>query len=175
MNLAKMTTDQLLQELEALRIAQNLSYQNVADACNVSQATVIRAFKRQTEPTLDLLQKIAAAVGYEPHRETLVLQGYTQESYVEFLKQSIASEREDHKLREARAEAQYNMLINQKNRTIKYLSGILLLFAIGFISWLIVDVTHPDIGWFQRVASYYSTAETTTRGLLCERIIDLLM
>ena len=175
MNLAKIDQDQLLEELDALRIAQNLSYQNVADACNVSQSTVIRAFKHQTEPTLDLLQKIAATVGYEPHREPLVLQGYTQDAYVEFLQQSIAVEKEEHQLREARAEARHNMLINQKNRTIGYLSAILFIFALGFISWLIIDVTHPDIGWFQREAAYYSSTANTTWQLMCEQIKDLFV
>ena len=174
MNLANVAPDALLQELDALRIAQNLSYQNVADACNVSQSTVIRAFKHQTEPTLDLLQKIAATVGYEPHREPLVLHSYTQDAYVEFLQKSIAVEKEENQLREARAEARHNMLINQKSRTIAYLSAILFLFAVGFISWLIIDVTHPGIGWFQREASYYSSASDTWE-LLCARIEDLFI
>lgn len=158
MNLTNIATEQLIQELDALRISQNLSYQNVASACNVSQSTVIRAFKLQTEPTLDLLQKIAATVGYEPHREPLVLDGYTQDAYVDFLQRSLVTEREEHSLREARAEARHNMLMNQKNRTIAYLSAVLLLFAIGFITWLIVDVTHPQVGWFQREAYYGSTS-----------------
>lgn len=174
MNLAKIDQDQLLEELDALRIAQNLSYQNVADACNVSQSTIIRAFKHQTEPTLDLLQKIAATVGYEPHREPLVLQGYTQDAYVEFLQQSIAAEKEEHQLREARAEARHNMLINQKNRTIAYLAGILFIFALGFISWLIIDVTHPDIGWFQREAAIRSTVSETWNSM-CAQIKDLFI
>ena len=175
MNLAKMAPDQLIQELDALRIAQNLSYQNVADACNVSQSTVIRAFKHQTEPTLELLQKIAAAVGYEPNREPLVLQGYTQDAYVEYLQRSIIAEKEEHRLREARAEARHNMLINQKNRTIKYLSAILFVFAIGFITWLIVDVTHPTVGWFQREIAFHSSSDTNTWDMLCAYIKDLFI
>ena len=160
MNLTNINPEQLIEELDALRIAQNLSYQNVADACQVSQSTVIRAFKHQTEPTLDLLQKIAATVGYEPHREPLVLAGYTQDAYAEFLQRSLVAEREEHGLREARAEARHNMLMKQKNRTITYLSAILFLFAIGFISWLIVDVTHPEIGWFQREVAYYNSTSS---------------
>ena len=175
MNITKMPPDQLLQELDALRTAQNLSYQNVADACNVSQATIFRAFKRQTEPTLELLQKIAAAVGYEPEQETLVLKDYTQDAYVEFLQRTIAAEKEEHRLREARAEARHNMLMGQKNRTIKYLSAILFLFALGFITWLIVDVTHPTVGWFQREVAYHSTASTTAWTLLCNYVERLFV
>lgn len=154
MNLTKMAPDQLLQELDALRVSQNLSYQNVADACNVSQATVIRVFKHQTEPTLDILQKIAAAVRYEPTQEPLVLSGYTQDAYIDYLQKALQAEKEDHKLREARAEARHNMLLSQKDRTIAYLAAILFLFTIGFISWLIIDVTHPTVGWFQREVAY---------------------
>lgn len=162
MNITKMPADQLMHELDALRVSQNLSYQNVADACNVSQATIFRAFKRQTEPTLELLQKIASAVGYEPDREPLILQDYTQDAYVEYLQKSIAAEKEEHHLREARAEARHNMLINQKNRTIAYLSAILFVFALGFITWLIVDITHPTVGWFQREIAYHSNTGANT-------------
>ena len=158
MNLSNISTEQLLSELDALRISQNLSFQNVADACNVSQSTVIRAFKRKTEPTLDLLQKIAATVGYEPHREPVILEGYTQDAYVDFLQRTLATVKEENSLREARAEARHNMLINQKTRTIRYLAATLFLFAVGFITWLIIDVTHPDIGWFQRELGYYTDA-----------------
>ena len=175
MNLTQTTPEQLIQELDALRVSQNLSYQNVADACNVSQATIFRAFKRQTEPTLELLQKIASAVGYEPAREPLVLQDYTQDAYVEFLQRTIAAEKEEHRLREARAEARHNMLINQKNRTIKYLSGILFIFAMGFITWLIVDITHPTVGWFQRELAYHSSAVPTAWDLLREYIKNLFI
>lgn len=149
MNINKMPTDQLVLELDALRTSQSMSYQNVADACNVSQATIMRVLKRQTEPTLELLQKIASAVGYEPEREELVLKSYTQDAYVEFLQKSISIEKEEHKLRESRAEARHNMMINQKNRTITYLSGILFIFACAFIAWLILEITHPTGGWFQ--------------------------
>ena len=166
MNLTQTTPDQLIQELEALRVAQNLSYQNVADACNVSQATIFRAFKRQTEPTLELLQKIAAAVNYEPQREPLILDDYTQDAYVEFLQRTIAAEKEEFRLREARTEARHNMLMGQKNRTIKYLSATLFLFAMGFITWLIIDVTHPSVGWFQREMAYNSGITNTAWSYL---------
>ena len=175
MNITKMPTDQLILELDALRTAQNLSYQNVADACNVSQATIFRAFKRQTEPTLELLQKIAVAVGYEPDQEPLVLQDYTQDAYVDFLQRTIAAEKEEHRLREARAEARHNMLMGQKNRTITYLSGILFLFAMGFITWLIIDVTHPTVGWIQREVAYHSHAVPTAWDLLREYIKNLFI
>ena len=67
------------------------------------------------------------------------------------------------------------MLMNQKHRTIKYLTVILFLFAAGFISWLIIDVTHPDIGWFQREATNQSGAKSTVRELLYGYIKNLFV
>lgn len=49
------------------------------------------------------------------------------------------------------------MLRNQDRRTIGYLVGILFIFAVAFIALLIIDVTHPDVGWSQReIANRYN-------------------
>lgn len=150
MDFSNTDLDILLSELDGLRTSLNLSYQNVADACNVSQATIIRIFKRQTEPTMAMLQKIAAAVKYQQKQEPVVLTGYTQDDYIKFIQQSILHEKAESAARIAQQEAHYNMLLNQKTRTITWLAFVLFLFAAGFITWLIIDVTHPDIGWIQR-------------------------
>lgn len=60
---------EIITELSRLRSARNLSYQAVADACEVSQTTIIRVFNGETEPSYALLQKIAAAVQYKPERK----------------------------------------------------------------------------------------------------------
>lgn len=158
MDFSNVDLDILLAELDGKRTAMNLSYQNVADACNVSQATIIRIFKRQSEPTMAILQKIACAVKYEPVREPIVLSGYTQEDYIRFLQQTIAAEKEEQSVRQGQQEAHYNMLLKQKTRTIMWLAVVLFLFAVGFIAWLIIDVTHPTVGWFQRESAYNSNA-----------------
>ena len=175
MNFINVDPGTLLDDLDAQRQRMNMSYQDVADACNVSKATISRVFNRATDPQISLLQKIAAAVEYSPAVEPVVLTGYTQDAYVEFLKRTIAAEKEEHHLREAQAEARHNMLMNQKNRTIAYLSGILFLFALGFISWLIIDVTHPTVGWFQREMSYHSNAAATAWNHLRAYIENLFI
>ena len=156
MDLANMDLGILLAELDGRRTSLDMSYQNVADACNVSQATIIRIFKRQSEPSIGILQKIAAAVKYEPVQEPVILEGYTPEDYTHFLQQSILREKTESSTRAAQQEAHYNMLLNQKNRTIKWMASVLFLFAAGFITWLIIDVTHPEVGWFQRELARYS-------------------
>lgn len=160
MKITNVDQNQLLLDLDAQRKAMNLSYQNVADACDVSQATIMRIFKRQTEPTFDLLQKIAAAVHYDAKPAPAMLEGYTKEEYISYLQKLIERREEDFKIREAKAEARHNAAINQKARTVRLLSICLAALAAGFIIWLIIDVTHPTVGWVQRELAYRSSDPT---------------
>ena len=75
MDLSSVDIGVLLSELEEKRLALHLSYQSVADACGVSQATIIRIFKQKVEPSAALLQKIASAVKYESSPSALIPQG----------------------------------------------------------------------------------------------------
>lgn len=150
MKITNVDQNQLLLDLDAQRKAMNLSYQNVADACEVSQATIMRVFKRQSEPTFELLQKIAAAVHYDAKPAPVMLEGYTKEEYISYLQKLIERREEDFKIREAKAEARHNAAIGQKSRTIRLLTVCLIMLAIGFILWLILDITHPTMGWFNR-------------------------
>lgn len=140
MKLTNVDQNQLLLDLDAQRKAMNLSYQNVADACEVSQATIMRIFKRQTEPTFEMLQKIAAAVHYDAKPAPVMLEGYTKEEYISYLQKLIERREEDFKIREAKAEARHNAAINQKTRTIRLLSIAIAMLACGFILWLIMDI-----------------------------------
>lgn len=140
MKITNVDQNQLLLDLEAQRKSMKISYQNVADACDVSQATIMRVFRRQTEPTLELLQKIAAAVHYDSKPAPVMLEGYTKEEYIVYLQRLIEHREDDYKIREAKAEARHNMIVNQKTRTIRYLSVSLVILAVGFIGWLIVNV-----------------------------------
>ena len=158
MDFSNIDLDILLPELDARRSAQNLSYQNVADACQVSQTTIIRIFKRQTEPTVPMLQKIAAVVKLEQRKEEIVLTGYTQEDYIRFLQRSLEAAKEEYNTRHAQEEARYNMLLAEKNRWIRYLFFTVILVAGFLVTWLIIDVTHPHIGWIQRETAYYNGA-----------------
>lgn len=149
MDFASADVESLLSELDVRRQSLHLSYQNLADSCGVSQATVIRIFRRQTEPNIPMLQKLAAAVKYVPREEPLVPESYSQSGYIQFLQESIAREKAAHELGLRQQEAHYNLLLQHERRTVKTLSLILLLLVLAFICWLIIDVTHPEIGWVQ--------------------------
>lgn len=157
MDFSNIDMDIFIPELDARRGALNMSYQRVADACDVSQTTVIRIFKRQTEPTIAMLQKICAAVQYEPRREEIILTGYTQEDYIRYLQKSLEAAKEENSARIAQQEAHYNALLTEKNRWIKYLAAAVILFCSFLIGWLIIDVTHPTVGWIQREAARQSS------------------
>ena len=103
----------------------------------------MRTFKRQNEPTLELIQKIAAAVHYDAKPAPVMLEGYTKEEYISYLQKLIERREDDFKIREAKAEARHNLIVNQKTRTIRLLTVGVLLLAVAFILWLI---THPSIG-----------------------------
>lgn len=147
----------LMAELDSLRVKRGLSYQAVADACNVSKATVYRALSGATEPTATLVRQMASAVQYKPHKRELELTGYTQESYIEYLRAQLRRQSDENELHVRQLQTHYNMLRNQDRRTIRLLATALVLLVAAFIIWLIIDVTHPTIGWFQREISRRST------------------
>lgn len=150
MDLSNVDLGVLLAELEEKRQSLHLSYQSVADACGVSQTTIMRIFKRKVEPTAAMLQKIASAVKYESSPSALVPQGYSQEEYIRYQQEFMDQERQIHERRARQQEAHYNMLLQRGRRTILSLSIILTLLVAAFIIWLIIDVMHPNIGWVQR-------------------------
>lgn len=173
MKITNVDQNQLLLDLDAQRKAMNLSYQNVADACDVSQATIMRIFKRQTEPTFDLLQKIAASVHYDAKPAPVMLEGYTKEEYISYLQKLIERREDDFKIREAKEEARYNMTISQKTRTIRMLTVCIIILATGFIAWLILDITHPTLGWFRRDVAYYSANANTFSSVLARCVTNI--
>lgn len=149
----------LLEELESLRVARGLSYQDVADACGVSKATVHRALTGiTTEPSMQLVQNIAAAVQYRPPREVPVQTDYSKDGYIAHLQATILQQSDDNDRRVLQLHAHYNMLRAQDRRTIRLLAISLALLISAFIIWLIIDVTHPTVGWFQREIAHQSGA-----------------
>lgn len=123
-------------------------------SANVSLATVYRALTGKTEPTAQLVQQIAAAVQYKPPAHDVSPGSFTQEGYTQYLQETLTQQREDNERRVKSLHAHYNRLLNQDRRTIRMLSLILALLVAAFIIWLIIDVTHPTAGWFQREIAY---------------------
>ena len=150
MDLSNVNIDALIAALDGQRLSLKMSYQAVADACGVSQSTIIRIFKKQSEPTMAMLQQIAHAVKYEPSHEPIILEDYTKDAYIDYLRKSLEEEKLEGMVRLAQQEAHYNMLLTQKARTVTTLSVALVLASIFLVGWLIIDIMHPTMGWIQR-------------------------
>lgn len=80
-----------------------------------------------------------------------------RDGYIDYLKATLQQQSTNHEQRVQQLHAHYNMLLNQDRRTIRILGTILTLLVAAFIFWLIVDVTHPTVGWIQRNAAYHSS------------------
>ena len=152
-----MDVDSILMELDAQRVERGMSYQAVADACGVSKATIYRALTGVTEPTAHLLQNIAAAVQYKPNKPEPELRDLSPESYIVYLKEMLQQQKKEKDRQIRQLQAHYSMLRRQDRRTILLLSIAIALIISGFILWLIVDITHPNIGWIQRANAFFQT------------------
>lgn len=141
----------LLVELDTLRIARGMSYQAVADACGVSKATIYRALTGVTEPTAQLVQRMAAAVQYNPESAAqLPPPDHSPEEYVDYLRATIARQTEEYNRHVTQLQTHYSMLHRQDRRTILFLSIGVTVLVIFLIFWLVLDILHPEIGWITR-------------------------
>lgn len=166
MNFDSIDIPALVTQLDERRQALNLSYQNVADSCNVSQKTMMRLFKHESDPTLSLLQKVASALQYEFVQAPTAPANATMEEYNQYLQDCIAFERKDKKIRLDQQEARFNRLRNENRRVIVVLGGIVWILVI-FICWtLAYDFTHPDRGWIRYIQEHYITARSWIQNLL---------
>lgn len=151
-DLTKINLDEMVAAIDQQRQILGLSYQAFADACDVSQSTMIRVLKRKTPPSIDLLNRMAAAAQYAPElaAELILPNGYTPDDYVDYVKRLMVSQQVKYEQRLQEQTALYNRLRRQDRRTIFWLGLCLALLIAAFIIWLIIDVTHPTVGWFQR-------------------------
>lgn len=158
MDFTKFDLEENLTSIDIARREMGLSYQALGDACEVSQATIIRVFKRKTVPSVDLLQKMYAAVNYAPTlaKELVLPTGYTPEAYIDYANRLLVSQKEQYEQRLKEQTALYNRLRRQDRRTIFWMGLALVLLVAAFVIWLIIDVTHPTVGWIQRDVAYHS-------------------
>lgn len=141
----------ILVELDTKRIERGMSYQAVADACGVSKATIYRALTGVTEPTIQLVQRIEAAVQYvPPASEHLPPSDYSQEEYINYLRSTIRQQNEDYNRHTMQMQTHYSMLHRQDRRTITLLAVCVAVLVIFLVTWLVFDVLHPEIGWIRQ-------------------------
>lgn len=147
----------ILVELDALREARGMSYQNLADACGISKSTVGRILNGQSEPTVQQIQMIAAAVQYKPATQAALPDDCTQEAYIAYLRASMRQQAEDNDRRVRQLQAHYNMLRRQDKREKIVWMVLAIIFMATFVVLFLYDFAHLDRGWIQAAYSHYQS------------------
>lgn len=166
MELSKIDLTELIPQLEDRRKKMQLTYQNVADACNVSQRTIMRIFKQETSPTFDLLQRVISLLEMEDSHAPIAPEAPSTDAYIQYLRDCIDFEREDKRIRLDKQEARHNRQRNEQRRVIIVVVGICGILVIFICAVLIYDLTHPDLGWFQ---GYAAAKDALTSAVMAVR------
>lgn len=155
---------EILMELDGQRIARGMSYQALADACGVSKSTIHRTLNGMTEPTMQLIHAIAAAVQYKPAEPVILPDGCTQEDYIAYLKELLQRQQEDNDRRVKQLQAHYNMLRRQDRREKYAWMALALALVAIFVILFLYDFAHLDRGWIQAMQGGYITAKDWLRN-----------
>lgn len=142
-----MEISDLLSELDALRIQRGMSYQAVADACGVSKATIYRTLTGATEPTIQLVKRIEAAVQYVPPSAQQPPANCSQEEYAEFLRETIIRQEQEYFRHITQLQTHYSLLRRQDRKSIAVLAAAVTVLVIFLVVWLVLDILHPGAGW----------------------------
>lgn len=143
-----MEISDLLSELDALRVQRGMSYQAVADACGVSKATIYRTLTGATEPTVQLFQRIQAAVQYvPPSAQQPPPASCSKEEYAEYLRETIIRQDLEFSRRITQLQTHYSLLRRQDRRSIAVLAAAVTVLVIFLVVWLVLDILHPGAGW----------------------------
>lgn len=166
MELDKIDLEELLPQMEIQRKAMRLSYQNLADYCDISQRSMIRMFKRETPPSLELLQKLVTVLGMEQVQVPIAPAVSSTEEYIRYLKECIHFERKDKQAQLNKQEAQHNRQRSENRRVLIVVTGILGMLMAFVCGVLVYDIAHPDRGWIQE---YMTTHGILNRAVMAVR------
>lgn len=133
------------------------SYQDIAEETHMSQSSVHRYISgdvKDADP--DSYNRIMSAIGGDddpgpdecaapapPADTSPSLDEISQQHYCQLITA--------HKAELDRMQGFYTRTIRYKNRWIRFLAALLLLLFALLIIVLLIDITNPDIGWFQHL------------------------
>lgn len=132
-----------IDRINAVKVENGFSVQQLADMCGISASTVSRTLTGKTEPTDYTINAMESALGITdaPIGEPILERAASDpilEAYLNMQKERIT-----------RMRAHYNMLLAEKNRWIMMLFILSLILVIFICCILVLDVLHPDIGWIR--------------------------
>ena len=135
----------IIDGINAKKNAIGMTNQQIADESKVPKSTVDRVLGKRTEnPTMQVILDIAGAVGYDLVTPAKVqnLEAGQDNPYVRHI---ISM----YECQIAGLERQYNRVTAEKDRWIWTLAAIIGLMGTGIIAILLIDLTNPNVGWFQ--------------------------
>lgn len=161
MNITDTNLDILIPQLEQRRKELGLTYQNIADACEVSQSTIIRVFKQEGDPSFGTLQKVIAVLGVEYAQAPVAPEHPSQEEYIQYLKDCIDFERDERRIRLDQQEARHNQDKQERKRKNNINVALNVLYSLAFVALFVYDFMHPDRGWITAQAAGLIGAKAT--------------
>lgn len=140
----KVGLETVIPAIDRKRIELDMSYQALADACDISKSTAIRYLRLEIEPPYTFVQKAAAAVRLEPKERFVFPEDHTIEGHNEYLKHVINKKDDDIERLKNQHHAEINRLRAHYLRMIAIISvalgGALVLFFIAFIAFRAIDM-----------------------------------
>lgn len=148
MDFSTINLDALVPKLEARRVSLNLSYQNVADACNVSQSTIIRILNgRPTRASLCLDLSLPPSNMTSLHRRCRTKAPRTSRSST--WRKALSLNAKIKIVRLAQQEAQFMRQHNEDRRLVR-ICLIICIILVLFVCFLFgYDIANLDRGWIQ--------------------------
>lgn len=133
-----------IDRINAVKMENGLSIQQLADMCGISSSTVSRTLTGKTEPTDYTIHALEEALGITdaPIGEPILERAASDPILERYLNMQ--------EIRIVRLRAHYNMLLAEKNRWIMMLFILSLILVIFICCILVLDVLHPDIGWIRQ-------------------------
>ena len=154
-----MTVSDIVDGIIQKKNAIGMTNQQLSDASGVPKATVDRVLRRDTpNPSLQTVLDLSAAVGYSfsnhPEQpspipdDSKIRDPMTLHMINYYERQAQAYEE-----RIKRVTSHFNMLLAEKNRWIQTLATIIGIMIVAFVSFLLMDIATPELGWFPHDAS----------------------
>lgn len=136
----KTNVQEAIKEIAARKEETGMTSQQIADAANVSKATVVRMLRGEdgTSPTAQTLFDVADAVGCQ------VWDGKQGDERAE-LREQVELMKAHH----AEMVAHYNRALAVKTRWLRFTVVLCLVFIAMVVAVLLLDVGRPGIGWFR--------------------------
>jgi transcriptional regulator with XRE-family HTH domain len=154
-----MTTPEILDGIFQKQREIGMTNQQFSDASGVPKASIERIKRGDTaNPTMDTILALSAAVGFtfSNHPDQIPpvpSEVQHKDPMVQHMINYYEHQTQAYEERIKRITSHFNMLLAEKNRWIQTLATIIGIMIVSFVSFLLMDIATPELGWFPHDAS----------------------